>query len=239
MTLKKPALLMLDEQPKLLQTIEYDLLKLYGAHYRVVRAESDSAALWSLKKMRLRNEPIALFLVPQTMREMTGVEFLSRAMKVYPETKRVLLAACGDTNTATRAINQAILHRCVIKPWEPAEERIVPVLTPLLKDWHTSCDQQSGDLRLIGHRWSHKCCRLKEFLARSDLPHRWLDIERDFEEAHRLMDYAGATDFHLPLVLFSNGRWLMRPTIAKLAKRVAHALENQSHWPVAAREGGR
>lgn len=212
----------------LFSAIEQDLFESYGARYRIAVKSSDVEALWSLRKRHLRNDAVALFLVPERLREMTGIEFLSRAMQPYPHSKRVLLAA-GEQAEIAWALDDGILHRCLTRPWRPSHERIIPMLAPLLRDWDAFCDPPGEALRVIGHRWSRTCCRLKEFLVRSAVSHRWLDIEKDFEEAYRLMDYTGTTDFHLPLVLFSDGKYLMRATVPKIMKRTNQS-KNCEKW---------
>ena len=87
---------------------------------------------------------MALFLVDQRMPSMSGVEFLAEAIKLYPESKRVLLTAYADTDAAIASINAIGLDYYLMKPWDPPEERLYPVLDDLLSDW---LGQRAGAVR--------------------------------------------------------------------------------------------
>ena len=194
----KPVLITVDDDREVLRAVERDLRRHYGENYRVLRAESGSSALEALKTLKLRNDPVALLLVDQRMPEMTGVEFLERAMELYPDAKRALLTAYADTDAAIRAINTARIEYYLMKPWDPPEEQLYPVLDDLLEDWQASFHPPFEGIRIVGHRWSAKSHLIKEFLARNHVPYQWLDIEKD-EEARRLVNVAAASDLDLPL----------------------------------------
>ena len=215
----KPVLITVDDDREVLRAVERDLRRHYGENYRVLRAESGSSALEALKTLKLRNDPVALLLVDQRMPEITGVEFLERAMELYPDAKRALLTAYADTDAAIRAINTARIEYYLMKPWDPPEEQLYPVLDDLLEDWQASFHPPFEGIRIVGHRWSAKSHLIKEFLARNHVPYQWLDIEKD-EEARRLVNVAAASDLDLPLVLFADGSHLTEPSNAVIAEKI-------------------
>ena len=215
----KPAILVVDDDAQVLRAIERDLRHKYGSTYRVVRSSSASAALDALRQIKLRNEPVALLLSDQRMPLVSGVEFLEQAMTIYPDAKRALLTAYADTDAAIRAINTVKIDYYLMKPWEPPEEQLYPVLDDLLDDWQASYRPGFEGIRVIGHRWSAEGHQIKDFLARNQVPYRWMDVEAD-SEVLRLVELAGADLACLPLVLFPDGTTLVKPTIGELAGRV-------------------
>ena len=215
----KPAILVVDDDAQVLRALERDLRHKYGSAYRVVRAASADAALDALRQLKLRNEPVALLLSDQRMPRVTGVEFLEQAMTIFPDTKRALLTAYADIDAAIRAINSVKIDYYLTKPWEPPEERFYPVVDDLLDDWQASYRPVFDGIRVIGHRWSAEGHQIKDFLARNQVPYRWMDVEADVE-ALRLIESAGADLARLPLVLFPDGTTLVTPTISELAARV-------------------
>ena len=214
-----PALFIVDDEPQVLSAVERDVRKEFGKDYRLLKAESGARALEALKKLKLRDEPVALLLVDQRMPRMTGVEFLAEAIQLYPDAKRVLLTAYADTEAAIRAINTVRLDHYLLKPWDPPEERLYPVLHDLLDDWQAAYRPQFQGLRVIGQRWSARTHEIKEFLTRNQIPYRWLDVDGD-GEAQRLLVSAGTVDAQLPVVILPNGTVLPQPTSAQLAEQV-------------------
>jgi thioredoxin reductase (NADPH) len=215
----KPVLLTVDDDPEVLQAVARDLRGEYGDRFRVVRADSGASALDTLKQLKLRNEAVALFLVDQRMPQMSGVEFIEQAITLYPDTKRVLLTAYADTNAAIRAINSANIDYYLMKPWEPPEERLYPVLNDLLDDWQANFRSPFEGIRVIGDRWSPYSHQVKDFLARNQVPYQWLDVEQE-TEAQRLLSYAECPNRKLPLVLFPNGDRLIQPTNVQVAEKI-------------------
>ena len=215
----KPVLFTVDDDPEVLRAVERDLRREYGEEYRVLRADSGAAALEALKQLKLRNEPVALFLVDQRMPQMTGVEFLEQAMEFYPDAKRALLTAYADTDAAIRAINSARVDYYLMKPWHPPKEKLYPIVDELLDDWRGSFRPPFQGIRVIGHRWSPLSHQLKEFLARNHVPYQWLDIERETEASVQLKTL-GADNRRLPVVLFPDGSSLIQPTSGQLAEKV-------------------
>lgn len=220
----KPVLLIVDDDAQVLRALERDLRRNYGGAYRIVRAASADAALDALRQLKLRNEPIALILSDQRMPRVTGIEFLEQAMTIYPDAKRALLTAYADTDAAIRAINTVKIDYYLMKPWEPPEEQLYPVVDELLDDWHATYRPAFEGIRVIGHRWSAEGHLIKDFLARNQVPYRWMDIEAD-DEAQRLVELAGVDRAGLPLALFPDGATLARPTIAELAAKVGFQMK--------------
>src|SRR5512143_1846093 len=215
----KPAIFVIDDEPMVLSAVERDLRPRFGDQFRILKAESGPAAMEALKQLKLRNEQVALFLVDQRMPHMTGVEFLAETLKLEPSAKRVLLTAYADTDAAIRAINEIGLDHYLMKPWDPPEERLYPVLQDLLDDWQATVRPTFEGIRVIGHRWSAASFQVKDFLTRNQVPFQWLDIEAD-AQARTLVEYAGADAGQLPLVLLPDGTHLVRPTNLALAEKV-------------------
>ena len=219
----KPVLLTVDDDPEVLRAIERDLRRKYASEYRVLRAESGAAALEIVRELKLRNNPVALFLVDQRMPGISGVEFLGQAIELFPEAKRVLLTAYADTDAAIAAINEAGVNHYLLKPWDPPEENLYPVIDDLLEDWKADIPPQFEGIRVLGNRWSPESHNIKDFLARNHVPYQWLDIETaDTDgEVRALIDLLDDEEKQaLPLVIFPNGLRLRRPLLSDLAKNV-------------------
>ena len=215
----KPVILTVDDDPVVLQAVARDLRQQYGDRFRIVRAESGGNALDALSKVKLRNETVALFLADQRMPQMSGVEFLENAVQMYPNAKRALLTAYADTDAAIRAINQTHIDYYLMKPWDPPEERLYPVLNDLLDDWLAGFIPPFEGVQVIGNRWSPDSHQVKDFLARNQVPYKWLDIEVS-EEAQKLVGYAECDTLKLPLVLFPDGSSLQQPTNIQVAEKI-------------------
>jgi len=224
----KPVILTIDDDPVVLRAVERDLRREFGKDYRILRADSGPAALEALKQLRLRSEPVALLLSDQRMPGMTGVEFLEAALEVFPEAKRALLTAYADTDAAIRAINKVRVDHYLLKPWDPPEEKLFPIVRDLLDDWVRSFRPLYEGVRIIGHRWSPQSHDLKDFLARNQIPYQWLDID-DNPEATQLLGTLNETVDELPLVIFPDGQHLVRPTPIALAQKVG--LRTQAKTP--------
>ena len=228
----KPVLFAIDDDPEVLRAVDRDLRRRYGQSYRVLRASSGASALDALAQLRTRNDAVALLLADQRMPQMTGVEFLKRAREVVPDARRVLLTAYADTDAAIRAINGARIDYYLLKPWDPPEEKLYPVLDDLLEDWRASFRPPFEGLRVVGHRWSPRSFEIRDFLARNQVPYQWLDVEAD-PEAQGLVeaaaDAAGNGGVELPLVVFADGTRLAAPSRAALAEKVG--LQTQAERP--------
>lgn len=225
----KPVILTVDDDPDVLQAVARDLRQQYGDRFRIIRADSGRTALDALQQLKLRNEPVAAFLVDQRMPQMSGVEFLEEAIALSPDAKRVLLTAYADTDAAIRAINSAKLDYYLLKPWDPPTEKLYPILDDLLDDWQASFRPPFEGIRVIGNRWSPLSHQVKDFLARNQVPYQWLDIELE-PEAERLLTYAETNGKQcLPCVLFPDGSRLVQPTTIQIAERVG--LRTQAERP--------
>src|SRR5579863_4638012 len=218
----KPALLTIDDDPDVLRSVERDLRRRYSDRYRVLAADSASAGLDLLRRVQQRNEPVALLLVDYRMPHMNGIEFLADALKMAPESKRVLLTAYSDTDAAIRAINDIKLNHYLMKPWDPPEEHLYPVLDDLLEDWQSNFRPPFEGIRVLGTRWSPRSYDLREFLTRNRVPYRWMDAEsadRD-PDVRQLLASLAPQELQLPMVLFPDGEQLKEPTTAQIADRV-------------------
>ena len=221
----KPVILTIDDDPAVLQTISRDLRKQYGERFRIVRADSGATALEAAQQLKLRGNTVALFLADQRMPGMSGVEFLNQGVDIFPAAKRALLTAYADTNAAIDAINTAQLDYYLLKPWDPPEEKLYPILDDLLQDWQATFKPTFQGVKVISDRWSPDSHALRDFLSRNQVPYRWLDIESD-QEAQQLVTYAGEKNNPcLPLVLLPSGEKLVKPSTADLAQQVGMQTE--------------
>ena len=219
----KPVLLTIDDDAEVLRAIERDLRRKYAAEFRVLRADSGTAAMDIVRELKLRNNQIALFLVDQRMPGLSGVEFLEQAIALFPDAKRVLLTAYADTDAAIAAINNAGVNHYLLKPWDPPEENLYPVIDDLLEDWRAGFSPQFEGLRVLGNRWSPESYNIKDFLARNHVPYQWLDIEtaETDNEVRALLDLLEEDEkTDLPLVILPNGLRLRRPSIPDLRQNV-------------------
>ncbi len=224
----KPVILTVDDDPEVLQAVARDLRQEYGDRFRILRADSGASALEALEQIKLRNQPVALFLVDQRMPQMSGVEFLEQALSMFPDAKRALLTAYADTDAAIRAINTTKIDYYLMKPWDPPQERLYPVLNDLLDDWQATFHPPFEGIRVIGNRWSPHSHQAKDFLARNQIPYQWMDIELS-SEAQQLVEYADCDKLHLPLVLFADGSSLMQPSNVQIAEKIG--LQTQAEKP--------
>ena len=217
----KPALLTVEDDPGVSQAVARDLRGKYGDNFRVVRADSGASALETLRQLKLRGDDVALLLADHRMPEMNGVTFLQHSIELFPEAKRVLLTAYADTDAAIQAINQVQLHHYLLKPWNPLEEKLYPVIDDLLEDWSADHRPTFEGVRVIGHRWSARSHEVKDFLARHFVPYQWLDVEDD-PEAQQLLEVAGisAVAERMPIVLTQSGAVLESPSDAEVAAEI-------------------
>ncbi len=215
----KPIILSADDDPEVQQAIGRDLHREFGKSFRIIQADSGVGALAILKQVKLRNDPLALFLVDQRMPGLTGAEFLVQAMKIFPDARRVLLTAYADTEAAIKAINTARIDYYLMKPWDPPEEHLYPILHDLLEDWLAKYQPLFQGVRVIGHKWSSQAHDIKDFLARNQIPYRSLDIEIS-TEARILLESADISEKTLPAVIFPDGSSLVTPGYIQLGEKV-------------------
>jgi thioredoxin reductase (NADPH) len=218
----KPVLMTVDDDAEVLRAVERDLRKRYAERYRVLRADSGASALQALHGLKKRNEAVGLLLADQRMPEMNGVEFISKAIELYPEARRVLLTAYADTDAAIQAINQARIHHYLLKPWDPPEQQLYPVLDDLLEDWQATFRPAFDGVRVLGHRWSPRSYTVRDFLARQQVPYHWLDVETaaNSAEIRAAIEIVGGEAAKLPAVLFADGTFLSDPSTAAIAERL-------------------
>jgi thioredoxin reductase (NADPH) len=214
----KPIIFTVDDEEQVRNAVERDLVRHYRKDYRVIKASSGPEGLDTVRRLKQRNDAIAVFLVDQRMPGMGGTEFLAEAMKDYPEARKVLLTAYADTDAAISAINTVGLDHYLMKPWTPAEENLYPVLDDLISDWEATATLPYDGIRVAGTLWSASSHAIKDFLARSQIPYQFLDIERD-AEAKSLVDQANESDHRLPVVFFPEGDVLIEPSLTEVAEK--------------------
>ncbi|HSJ26570.1 MAG TPA: FAD-dependent oxidoreductase [Acidimicrobiia bacterium] len=215
----RPSIVLVDDDPEVLASVERDIRHRYASSYRVVSAGSGADALSLVDRLMVREDPVALVVADQRMPGLTGTEVLARVAEQLPDTKRVLLTAYADTDAAISAINRAHIHYYILKPWDPPEERLYPVLDDLLEDWQAvgRASTQAG-IRVLGDRWSAESHELREFLSRNMVPFRWLEVGRT-READTTLKALG-DDVRLPVVMLDDGAVISRATPADVAEAV-------------------
>ena len=215
---RKPVVMAVDDEVGVLHAVKRDLSSHYSERFRVLAAESGESALDTLRELKVRGDAVALLLVDQRMPGMNGVEFVGLALELFPDVKRVLLTAYADTEAAIHAINDVQIDYYLLKPWDPPEERLYPVLDDLLDDWLAEFRHPFEGVRVVGHRWSAASHQLKDFLGRNQVPYQWLDVEVS-DEARTVVKAAGH-GASLPLVVLPDSGVMQAPSIAEVAARI-------------------
>jgi thioredoxin reductase (NADPH) len=235
---RRPAIVAVDDEPAVLAAVARDLRRGFGERYRILRADAGATALELLTELRTRGDQVALLIADQRMPGMAGTDYLVQARTIVPDAKRVLLTAYADTEAAIAAINDVALDYYLLKPWDPPEEQLFPIVEDLLTTWDAGAALEAGGVRVIGHRFSKDSHDLRDFLARNRVPARWLDVERD-GEARELLRVAGVEADRLPVALLEDGAVLERPTILELAERLGVAGQPaQDHYDLVIVGGG-
>ena len=224
----KPIILTVDDEIQVLNAIVRDLRQHYGGDYRIMKADSGGDALDTLRQLKQRNTPVALLLADQRMPEMTGTEYLEQAIKFYPEARKVLLTAYADTEAAISSINEIGLDHYLMKPWDPPDQNLYPILDDLLSDWLANVSVPYDGIRVAGTLWSPQSHNIKDFLSRNRIPYQWLDIEAD-EETRVLVDSVPNEEHKLPVLFFPDGSILIQPDNRTLADKVG--LQTQATQP--------
>ncbi len=224
----KPVILSVDDDPQVLNAVERDLRRHYQNDYRVVKATSGAEALEAVKQLKQRDVPLALFLVDQRMPEMNGTEFLTEAIKYYPEARKVLLTAYADTEAAIASINQIGLDYYLMKPWDPPDQNLYPILDDLLSDWQATVPVPYEGIRVAGTLWSSTSHNVKDFLSRNRIPYLWQDIEYN-AQARQLVESVAPERRNLPVVFFPDGTTLVQPDNRTLAEKIG--MQTQATQP--------
>ncbi len=224
----KPVIFCVDDDPEVLGAIERDLRQHYKGNKRIIKSTSGREAIETVRQLKQRNTPIALFLVDQRMPEMTGTELLADLVKIYPESKKVLLTAYADTEAAIVSINEIGLDHYLMKPWDPPEQKLFPVLDDLLSDWTTQVKLPYDGIRVAGSRWSSKSYEVKEFLSLNQVPYQWVDIDEDTIIADLIKSLSDDLK-NLPVILFPDGSTLVTPDKLELAEKVG--LQTKANKP--------
>ena len=214
-----PIIVAVDDDPQVRNAVRRDLNSHFAPDYRIIDAGSGAEALEVAEGLKARGDVVALFLVDQRMPEMTGTEFLIKARPFYPDAKRALLTAYADTDAAIQAINEVELDHYLMKPWDPPEDNLYPILDDLLDDWAANTPATFDGIRVVGTTWSPATHDVKDFLARNQVPYRFLDIERD-QEAEAILQAGSDDDQTIPVVLFADGTRLVDPDRRAIAEQV-------------------
>ncbi len=217
--MKLPFIIIIDDDTQVLRAINRDVRNKYREDYKVLATESASEALGTLKELKQRNETVALFISDQRMPEMEGTEFLGKTKEFFPEAKKVLLTAYSDIEAAIKAINTLRLDYYLLKPWNPPEEKLYPVVTDLLDDWQNSFMPDFDGIKIIGYQWSPLSHKIKDFLTGNLIPYKWIDVEVNKDAADLINTHKIKTD-ELPVVLFEDGSLLKSPAETEIANKV-------------------
>jgi thioredoxin reductase (NADPH) len=214
----RAAVFTVDDDPAVSRAIARDLRRRYGEEYQIVRASSGDEALDALRELKLRGGRVAVILADYRMPQMSGIDFLEQAMDLFPHARRALLTAYADTDAAIQAINLVDVDHYLLKPWDPPEEKLYPVVDALLETWLAVGERDVEDVKVVGHRWSAPSYEVRDFLAANLVPYRW--YAADEPEGRRLLDAAGQGPEAIPLVVLPDGQALAAPSTAEVAAAV-------------------
>jgi thioredoxin reductase (NADPH) len=224
----RPVLLSVDDDPGVSRAVARDLRRRYGEEFRVLRASSGAEALDALRELKLRGDTVVALLADYRMPEMNGIEFLERAMDLFPRARRALLTAYADTDAAIQAINVVDVDAYLLKPWDPPEEKLYPVVDSMIETWRDSPEAVVDGVKLVGHRWSAPSFRARDLLARNAVPYRWYSA--DEPDGQRLLEAAGATADDVPVIITPDGVVLKAPAESELAAVVGLSVAAESEF---------
>jgi thioredoxin reductase (NADPH) len=217
--MEKPIIFSIDDDPQVLRAISRDLKSMYGKEYRIINTTSANEALESLTELKNSSDVVAMFVCDQRMPEMEGVAFLEKAIKIFPKAKRVLLTAYSDTEAAIKAINDVQLDYYLMKPWDPPEEKLYPVLNDLLDDWQNDYVPDFKGIKVVGYQFSPESHTVKDYLASNLIPYKWLDIEKN-PDAKEILTLNNVKLEELPVVVFDDGSYSCKPTIRSISDKI-------------------
>lgn len=218
LTMERPVIFSIDDDPQVLRAITRDLRKKYGGEYKIISTESAHEALESLTDLKNTSDAVAMFVCDQRMPEMEGVDFLQKAIKIYPKAKRILLTAYSDTEAAIKAINDVQLDYYLMKPWDPPDEKLYPVISDLLDDWQHNYVPDVKGIKLVGYQFSPQSHTVKDYLASNLIPYRWFDMEKN-PEARDILTLNHLSTEQLPVIVFEDGTYLCKPSIRSIAEK--------------------
>jgi thioredoxin reductase (NADPH) len=231
--MKKPIIFLLDDDPAVLKSVQRDVRSEYRQDFRIIATQSAREALDALKEFKKKGETVALFLSDQRMPEMLGVEFLEQAKQLYPDAKRILLTAYSDTEAAIKAINDVQLDYYLLKPWDPPEEKLYPVLSDQLEEWQSSYIPEEPGLKIVGYQWSPKSHQIKDFLSGNLVPYHWMNVDTS-EQGKELLKLNDIDLINLPVVFFEDGSFLTNPTTAQVGEKSGMSIKaKQAMYDVA------
>ncbi|HVV55942.1 MAG TPA: FAD-dependent oxidoreductase, partial [Mucilaginibacter sp.] len=216
--MSKPIIFSIDDDPQVLRAIGRDLRTAYNSDYKIISTTSAKEALEALTDLKNSGDTIAMFLVDQRMPEMEGVDFLHEAIKIFPDAKRVLLTAYSDTEAAIKAINDVQLDYYLMKPWNPPEEKLYPVINDLLGDWQNNYTPDFKGIKVIGYQFSPKSHEIKDYLAGNLIPYRWFDVENN-PEAKTLLGVNKVAAGDMPVIIYEDGTCACKPSIREIAEK--------------------
>ncbi len=217
--MKLPFIIIIDDDAQVLRAIQRDIRNKFREDYKILATESAKEAFDAVKELKLKNEAVALFISDQRMPEMEGTVFLESVMEFFPEAKKVLLTAYSDIKAAIKAINTLRLDYYLLKPWNPPEEKLYPVITDLLDDWQNNFTPDFAGIKIIGYQWSPLSHHIKDFLTGNLIPYKWFDVELNKESTELINTHKIETD-ELPAVLFEDGTVLKSPNEIEIAKKI-------------------
>jgi thioredoxin reductase (NADPH) len=214
-----PIIFIIDDEALVLRAITRDLRTHFRQSYRILSTTSVKEALDTLLDLKNKGETIAMFVSDQRMPEMEGVDFLQKAREFFPDARRVLLTAYSDTDAAIKAINSVQLDYYLMKPWDPPEEKLYPVVDELLDNWLDTFRPPFKGIKVIGYQFSPKSHEIKEFLSGNLVPYQWQDVESS-QEAKDLLKLNNIALKELPTVVLEDGTCLCSPSIPVVAEKI-------------------
>ena len=108
----KPTILVVDDEIRSVEALE----RVLEDDFDVRRATSATEA-----EAVLASEWVQVVLCDQRMPDITGVEFLSRVRRQWPDVIRMILSGYTDSEDIIDAVNEAGIYQFISKPWNPSD----------------------------------------------------------------------------------------------------------------------